>query len=37
MSNYEINLNSTNETENCHSLNTCDWIYEKRAIKVKIV
>ena len=34
MSNYEINLNSTNETENCH---TCDWIYEKRAIKVKIV
>ena len=26
-----------NETENRHSLNTCDWIDEKRALKVKIV
>ena len=37
MSNYENNLNSMNETENRHSLNTCDWIDEKRALKVKIV
>ena len=37
MSNYKNNLNSMNETENRHSLNTCDWIDEKRALKVKIV
>ena len=37
MSNYENNLNSMNETKNRHSLNTCDWIDEKRSLKVKIV